>query len=141
LNYENSTVQLIHKNDAGVMYWVEDSYLYHRHYDVNHLQEDEGAEFLVAVAELFTVKVPLIFDRIHSYSVDDALMQFVSKHAPLYFTAIAFVSHNANTLWANNYSRDRYSPNIPAEVFHSRLAALTWVRNNQFDCGTIPSGR
>ncbi|MFT7128228.1 MAG: hypothetical protein ACI89U_000334 [Gammaproteobacteria bacterium] len=136
----NNSMQLIHENRAGVLYWVNDTYLYHRHHHASHLQEDVGAEFLVAVAELSNVKVPLIVDRIYSYSVDEELTQLVSKFAPLYFTAIAFVSHNAKTRWANNYSRDRYSSKIPVKIFDDSHSVIKWTKVNQFDCGKIPTG-
>jgi hypothetical protein len=132
LTFEDNSTQLIHENKAGILYWVDDTYMYHRHHDVSHLQADVGAEFLVAVAELSNVRIPLIVDRIYSYSVDEDLIQLVAKFAPLYFTAIAFVSHNAKTRWANNYSRDRYSTKLPVKVFDDRHSAIEWIRGNTF---------
>jgi hypothetical protein len=118
------TRKLIHENRPATLYWLDDSYMCICINDIKDLQQAETTEFVVAVSEHFSYKVPLIIDRINHYSVDDDSFKFTKELAPLCFTAIAFVSHDAQGAWANQYAIDRFSAVLPSEVFTDYGSAI-----------------
>jgi len=141
VDFAYTTKELIHENSAGYVYWIDDTYVYISIKDIKSLYQTETTEFIVAVSEYFDYKVPVVIDRINHYSVDEDSFKVTNELAPLCFTAIAFVGHDNQGTWANNYSRDRFSTVVPSEVFTDQHSAIEWIKKNHFCSKTEPSGK
>ncbi len=121
--------------------WIDDTYLYLCYNDIGTVTQEDTTEFYVAISEQLDYKVPLVIERIFSYSVSEDAFQFAKEFSPLYFSAIALVDDKLNAPLARNYAVDRISRFTPTEGFATIAQALEWIKVNQFDSGDIPSGK